>query len=236
VRYFVAAAIVAAALAVAGCGGGSSPAASAGGNGEAAKSAQQIFADTVRAAKGASSFHMSGQISTGGQQIALDLSIAKGKGAQGSITLKGQKVDLIVVGKDAYMKAGPAFWTQFGGSAGSTIAQMLAGKWVKFPAANPQFAGFSAFTSSSLFDKLSSSHGTLSKKGATTYQGQSVVAILDSSKTGGTLYVAGTGTPYPVAIKGTGSSTQGAISFDKWGQPVSLTAPSGALDFSSLGG
>ena len=96
------------AFAVAGCGGGSSPSGS-GGNGEASKSAQQVLTDAVAAAKGASSFRMSGQVATGGQQIGLDLTVVKGKGAMGSMTLKGQKVDLVVIGSDGYMKADAAF-------------------------------------------------------------------------------------------------------------------------------
>jgi len=226
-------------LVAAGCGG-SSPSSAGGngsGNGEAAKSAQQVFDDARAAADKASSFHMSGQISTGGQTVGLDLRIAKGKGATGSMTLKGQKIDLVVIGTDGYLKAGAAFFRQFGGSSGAAIAQLVAGKWFKFPTNNAQFGPFTGLANESIFDKMASSHGALKNKGATTYKGQSVVSILDPSQAnGGTLYVAATGTPYPVAITGNDSGGSGAISFGDWNQPVSLTAPSGAIDISKYGG
>ena len=223
------------ALAVAGCGS-SSPGGSTSGNGEASKSGQQVVTDAVKAAEGASSFRMSGTINTGGQQIGLDLTIAKGKGAQGSMTLGGQKVDLVIVDADAYMNAGAAFWTQFGGTSGSAIAQLVAGKWFKFSTTDPQFSSITGLTDSkSLFDSLSSSAGTITNKGATTYKGQRAVAIFAGSKNG-TLYVATTGVPYPIAIAKTGAAEGGALTFGDWDKSVTLTAPSGAIDSSQLGG
>jgi len=226
------------ALAVAGCGGSSSPGGTtnASGNGEASKPAQQVLNDAVKAAEAASALHMTGQIPAKGQQIGIDMTIVKGKGAMGSLTLQGQKVDLLVIGSDAYMKAGSAFWAQFGGTSGSTIAPLVADKWVKFSTANPQFQGFTAFTDSrSLFESLATGSRTITNKGATTYNGQSVVNIFDTSKNGN-LYVAATGTAYPVAVVKSSAGGSGAITFDNWNQSVTLTAPSGAIDFSHLGG
>jgi len=234
-RAFLAGTLFVLALAAAGCGGGSSPSTNGSGNGEASKSAKQVLTDAVHAAEAASAFHMSGQLSSGGEQIGLDLTIVKGKGATGSMTLKGQKVDLVIVGSDGYMKAGAAFWTQFAGSAGSTIAQMLQGKWLKFSTTNAQFDLVTGLAKSkSLFSSLTSSHGTLTNKGATMYNGQNVVDIFGGSQNG-TLYVAATGTAYPIAIVKTGTGS-GAVKFDSWNKSVTLTAPSGAIDVSALGG
>jgi hypothetical protein len=69
-------------------------------------------------------------------------------------------------------------------------------------------------------------------KGATTYNGQSVVAIDKGSKSG-TVYVAATGTPYPVAIV---DPLGRSFTFDSWNKPVTLTPPPGAVDLSKLGG
>ncbi len=236
-RSFLAAMFLVVALAVAGCGGGSSPSGStnSSSNGEASKPAQQVLTDAVKAADSASAVHMTGQVSATGQQIGLDLTIVKGKGAMGSLTLKGQKIDLVVIGAHAYMKAGTVFWTQFAGSSGSAIAQLVADKWIKFSTSTPQFAGFTAFANSkSLFDSIATNHGAITNKGATTYQGQSVVNLLDTTKNS-SLYVAATGTPYPAALVKSGTSG-GAITFGDWNSAVTLTAPSGALDFSKLGG
>lgn len=76
-------------------------------------------------------------------------------------------------------------------------------------------------------------HGKLENHGATTYKGQSVVAIYEPKKRS-TLYVAASGTPYPVAYVKTKRPTAGKIMFDRWNQSVTLTAPKGALDISKL--
>ena len=72
-------------------------------------------------------------------------------------------------------------------------------------------------------------------KGATTYRGQKVVAIQDTSDNS-KLYVAASGTPYPVALVGGRGRQSGAITFGDWSDPVSLSAPKGAIDLSALGG
>jgi hypothetical protein len=228
-------------LLVAGCGGGGSSSnttttSSGGDNGMASKPATQVLAASVKAADSASSLHVGGNVSSGKNPIGIDLSIAKGNGATGSMTLNGHKVDLVIVGSNGYLKGDGSFWTQFGGAAGATIAQMLQGKWLKFPVDNAQFHPIIAFSSAkALFDKLKSGADShLQNNGATTYKGQSVVALDDGSKNG-TLYVAATGTPYPVALVKMGSGG-GTITFSAWNQPVSLTAPTNVLDFSKLTG
>jgi hypothetical protein len=47
-----------------------------------------------------------------------------------------------------------------------------------------------------------------------------VVSVTDSA-TGGVLYVAATGPPYPIEIS-MGGADAGTLSFDKWNQPVSV--------------
>jgi hypothetical protein len=45
--------------------------------------------------------------------------------------------------------------------------------------------------------------------------------------------VARTGRPYPIQITKQGANG-GSISFDRWDQPVALTAPADALDITQL--
>jgi hypothetical protein len=224
--------VLAALVFAAGCGGGGGGGGTQA-SGEAAKPAKQVVADAVQAADAASSVHMSGQVVDSGEQIGVDLSIAQGNGATGSFTLHGDKVDLLVIGDTAYMRAGPSFWKQYGGSG---IAQLLTNKWLKFDTKNPQFGPLTKLTDAkSLFKQLSQTNGKVVNHGATTYKGQDVVAIFDSPENG-TLYVAASGTPYPVAIvKTSKTSTGGNVTFDGWNDPVTLTAPKGALDLSKLG-
>jgi hypothetical protein len=198
----------------------------------------------------AGSFHMSGLIrsssssgpfGSAGHSIGLDLTIVPDKGATGSMTIGGTKVDLIVVGKNGYLRASPAFWQKYakqagGGQAASFAATLFGNKWLKFPAGNKDFGALTDPTkANSLFKSLTSNNGKLENQGETTYKGQSVVAI-QSSKKNGTLYVAATGTPYPVALTKTGGKTGGAVTFDGWNKAVKLAAPQGALNLSQFGG
>jgi hypothetical protein len=248
-RAFSAGAVLAAVLFAAGCGGssGGGGGSSSQASGEASKSAEAVVADASKAAQDASSFHMAGTIHSssagafGSNAVALDLSIVRGKGATGSLTVGGAKVDLIVAGNSGYMRASSAFWKHFakqqgGGAAASFAATLFGNKWLKFPANNQQFQALTSPTkANAIFKSLTSSHGKLENQGEKTYKGQSVVAITDTTK-GGTLYVAATGTPYPVALTKTGGKNGGAITFGDWNQPVTLTAPKGALDLSQFGG
>jgi hypothetical protein len=233
-RGFSAGALLVALVFLAGCGGGGGGGGSTQASAEASKPGKQVVADAVKAADAASSVHMAGQIADSGKQVGIDMTIVRGKGANGSLTLAGDKVDLIVIGDTAYMRAGPTFWKKYGGPAG--VGQLLSNKWLKFDTTNPQFGGLTNLTKQkTLFKQLSSTNGTVVNHGATTYNGQNVVAVFDSPENG-TLYVASSGTPYPVAIvKKSTSSTGGKVTFDNWNQSVTLTAPQGALDFSKLG-
>jgi hypothetical protein len=189
---------------------------------------------------------MSGQITgisggfvPSGKPAGVDFTIVRGKGVTGSLTVGGAQVDLIVTGKNGYLRASSDFWQSIakreGGGQAAGFAGLFGDKWLKFPAGNNDFSQLIDPTKlGSLFDSLTSNHGRLDNNGQTTYKGQSVVAI-ESAK-GGTLYVAATGTPYPVALVKTGGKSNGTIVFDDWNKSVTLTAPKDALDLSQFGG
>ena len=163
--------------------------------------------------------------------MSVDLHLATGKGASGSMTVEGQPIQIVEVGNGFYMKAGETFYKQVGGGA---AAQLLKDKWLKTPTGSGEFASLGALTS---LDKLLSSTltttGTLTKGSTTTINGQPVVGITDAKK--GTLYIATTGPAYPVAIVKEGTDS-GKIVFDEWNKPVTLTAPSNSVDLSQLEG
>lgn len=232
--------VLAAVLFAAGCGGGgaggSSSSSTGQASGEAAKPANTVVADAAKAATDASSFHMSGQIHSSGKLIGVDLSLVRGKGATGTVTVGGAKVDLVLIGDDGYVRASSDFWQRYAGQAGGpALVQMLADKWIKFPGKSAQLGSLTGpLSNKQLFKTLTTSHGKLENKGETTYNGQSVVTIRDVTKNS-TLYVAATGTPYPVGLVKTAGSDRGTVAFDHWNEPPTLTAPKGALDFSQLG-
>ena len=215
-------------LAIAGCGSSSS----SSGNGVASKSADEIVAEAKKAASGATSVHVSGSINNEGKQIGINLHLSTGKGATGSLTLQGENINIVETGSYFYLQAGESFYKSLGGTA---AAQLLRGKWLKAPLSSGEFASLAGLTNlSKLLGSTLSAHGTLTKTGTTTVNSTAVVGVADTGKQG-TLYVATTGTAYPVAIVKTGSSG-GKISFDEWNQPVTITAPSPVVDLTQLQG
>lgn len=62
--------------------------------------------------------------------------------------------------------------------------------------------------------------------------GQPAVALRDVAN-GATLYVAATGTPYPLALVKPGRSG-GRLSFDRWNQAVVLEAPANPLNIKAV--
>lgn len=210
--------------ALSGCGSSSQ------GNGLSSKSPEQILAAAKAAAAGAASVHVSGSTVTEGKPISLDMELVSGKGGKGRITLEGLGIDLVEVGSAVYINGSAAFYKHV---AGSAAAQLLQGKWLKAPAGSSNFASLASLTNlGRLIDTTLASHGKLARAGERTVQGKKAIGVTDTTK-GGTLYVASTGTAYPLEIVKTGSAG-GKIAFDRWNQPVTLTAPAGAVDINRL--
>jgi hypothetical protein len=215
-----------------GCGGsGSSTTAKS--NGEASKPAGRVLADAEAAATNASSAHISGNITSGGAPITVDLTTARGKGGKGSMSTNGLKFDLVRIGDTVYVRGTDAFYKHF---AGAAVAQLLHNKWLKGSATHGRLKSLAELTNlRTLFARINVDPAKIVNDGKATYKGQQVVALRspgDNSK----LYVAATGKPYPVAIVGNKQGQSGAVTFDDWNKSVSLSAPNDALDISQFGG
>jgi hypothetical protein len=227
-RWVLLAALLALTALLAGCGSSSS----SSGNGVESKSATEIVAASRHAATGATSVHVAGSVVNEGKTIDIDLQLATGKGASGSLTIDGQPIEIVEVGDSFYLRASESFYRQIGGAAAATL---LKGKWLKAPLGSGEFASLSALTNlEKLLGGTLAAHGSLTKSASTTINGQPAVGVSDSNRQG-TLYVATTGPAYPVAIVKAGANG-GKITFDKWNQPVTLKAPAGAVDLTNLQG
>jgi hypothetical protein len=226
--------LVLALLALAGCGGSSSSSksssASGSGNGIAAKSPDEILAAAKSAADGAATVHVSGSIVSEKKPISLNMELVAGKGAKGHLSVEGLGIDVIQVEHAFYLKGSAAFYEHIGGSA---AAQLLQGKWLKAPTTSGEFAQLAGLTNlGKLLDSTLEAHGTLSHAGSATIGGQPAVGITDSARQG-TLFVAATGTPYPLQIRKSGSGP-GQVTFDRWNEPVTLTPPPNAINLNQL--
>jgi hypothetical protein len=215
------------AVVLAGCGGGGTKS-----NGVADMTPTQIISEMQKAVSNAKSVHISGTGSSGGTQISLDLQLAAGKGGAGYIEIDGYRLDLVRVADKLYVKADQAALKHF---AGSLVAGLLGDKWFVIPSTASGFGSFSQFTDlNKLMKQVLTASGRVEKGSETKIDGQPAIGLIDTKK-GGTLYVATTGPAYPLEIA-PGGNDKGKISFTDWDQPVTLKAPSGALDYQKLTG
>ena len=219
-------AVLALGLILAGCGSSSS----SSGNGLQSKSPSQILEAAKAAASKAASVHINGTITSSGKPISLNMELLAGKGGKGTISQEGFTIKLIQVRGAVYINGSAAFYTHVGGAA---AAQLLQGKWLKAPANSGELASLASLTDlSKLIDTALANHGKLAKDGTATIEGLKAVGVKDTSK-GGILYVASTGKPYPLEITKSGKES-GKVVLDRWNQPVSLSAPAGAIDIGKL--
>jgi hypothetical protein len=208
-----------------GCGGSSSE-----GNGVAAKSPNEIVASAKTLADAAKSVHVSGTLKSAGTPITINMTLLAGKGGSGQLSQNGLSFQLIQIHGTVYIKGSAAFYQHI---AGAAAANLLQGRWLKAPASTGGLAALASLTDlHKLLDATLASHGTLRKGAVTNVNGQKAIAVTDSS-TGGTLYVATTGPPYPVKVS-MGGSASGAVTFSQWNQPVTVIAPANAIDVTKL--
>ena len=216
-------------LAAVGCGG-------SGGSGQtgiAGKSGDEIFSAAVDAVDTAKSVHVKGwSTNNTGQPFSFDLTLVAHRGGSGSFTVNGLSFDVVRIGDRAYFRGGVDFWTR---ALGDTEGRRLAGRWISSSATSGRLAPLSTLIDlKGLIGRVLEKHGELERGSQSTLDGQPVVLITDTTQ-GGSLYVATTGKPYPIKIVDT-SAEGGALTFDKWDAPVTLTEPADSIELNLPGG
>jgi hypothetical protein len=217
---------LAAVILVSGCGGGSS------GNGIDKLSGAKAL-ERVKAATGhVKSVHVTGTISTNGDQLEVDVRLAQDKGA-GTMRIGGGEVEVRRIGTTVYVNGDEKGYEGFGADADKATA--AAGKWLKSDQAGGPLSSFSSFLDlKSLFGALLTPDGPVRAGDSTTINGRKALALIDTKSAGGRLYVAETGDPVPLRIQKTGADA-GRIDFTDYGETVDVQAPDGAVDISQLG-
>jgi hypothetical protein len=198
-------------------------------NGEAAKLPDTIVDDAIAAASRATTVHIIGSVLNVGKPLKLDLNLANGKGGAGTVTVNGLTFDMVRIGTNAYFKGGPSFWSHFGGSG---LGTQLNGRWIEASATTGDLASFTPLTNlKELFTSVLGSHGPLQKAtNQLTINGKPAIAIIDSGSND-TLFIAANGPPYPLKLV---EKDGRSVSFDDWNQPVSLQAPTNAVELDKL--
>jgi hypothetical protein len=219
-----------------------------GGNGEADKPATQVLSDASQALKSATSFHLAVLAEGGGQsgRVEIGADVVSPSTVSGTIKQGGVTGHFVFAGGRVYLQ-GRQFLTAL---AGAQTAETIGDRWVIAPSSAAtsgigQIADMQKFATC-----LVENHGTLSKSSGSV-NGQDAVVLTDKADRPGTqpgkLYVAASGTAYPLkleitgpttpgtptnsACSSTGSST-GSLTFSDYGKSFSIAAPSGAVDMS----
>jgi hypothetical protein len=210
-------------VAVTGCGGGSST------NGVASKSAADILTASEAAARSATSVHVTGKAGRGGvSTIKLDLSPAAGT-AQVALG-RHTNFEIVRIGQTIYLKSSQLVYRQLG--IGGTVP---AGTWVRVAGASGPVARLAQLTEPGPeLERLIRGSGRVTKGPVTTVAGQKAIELREQTPIyAGSLYVSTVGKPYPLekVIRG---QANGQNSFSAWNAPLSVTAPTPAIDASQL--
>ena len=213
--------------------------AGASGNGIANGTPRQILTKAISALGSAQSFRVTGIVHDKGQTTTLAVTASKNGNGFGTVTLDGSTVQIVKVGGNLYFRAGADFWRS---QSGAQAASLLANRWVKGPATDPDFSQLASFfTTGALTNEFLGKAGTsttrLAKVGTSSINGQPVLVLSGrdiSDGDAGRIFVATTGQPYVVRVTLlSGSGGAGNITFTRFNAAVNPTAPAGAL---ALGG
>ena len=188
--------------------------------------------------KAASGFHVTADVTTGGQEEKLDIHYGATT-ASGTVTMAGNAIQLISVAPYVYLKASQDFWKTFVPSASQAqFLPLIEGKWVKAKASSSDFADLaSVLDKNSFINNLGS--GDPSSKFVNlglSHVGSTQVVRLRDTADGTVVDILASGTPYPVdALPGKTAGTGGAT-FSDWNVPYTATAPpaSETFDVSAL--
>ncbi|MFI0452175.1 hypothetical protein [Actinomadura sp. 6N118] len=99
------------------------------GKGSIAVKWSEQAAQQLRAAPG---LQYDGTLSADGQPVQVRLRVTRAGSASGSLTVGGQRADLVSVDGRTFVKASVAFWRSYGGE--SSHPENYAGRWSKAPA------------------------------------------------------------------------------------------------------
>jgi hypothetical protein len=208
------------------------------------KTPTQILAAATTAARNAASAHyvLSAVQGKNSQTISGDSSPHE---AQQSVSLGTQRIEVIYVGGVTYVRGNASGLTSDMGFA-TAVAAKYADKWIAVHSTDSPFKSIvAAVTLTGTLAQLNPT-GSLTLTAPTTIAGRQAVGVKGGlpgpAQTGitgsATLYVA-TSAP-TVPLKLTGTATQGTQhvqelgTFSDWGKALHLTAPTGAVAFSSV--
>lgn len=198
--------------------GTSSPAAARpAANGLEKQTAAQVVRAAHAAFTSATSVHVRGTFFTDRRTEKFDLRYYGGA-TSGTFTVNGAAIQIITVAGRAYLKAGKRGWEAMGNPDTQSLP---VNKWVQSGSAEQMLTPFSLASLASELTAEESVHGGAGTVTQSALAGKKVVMI--SYPDGSKLYVANTGTAYPLRFDDTGAV--GSRDFSEYGATFHITAP-----------
>jgi hypothetical protein len=215
--------------------------AACGGNDFADESADSIVSAAKEDMGDLEAVKVSGEITTGGQDISIDLQLNSDGDCTGSLGIAEGTTELLGVDGDVWMKPDEAFWRSFAGGAADEAMGLVGDKWVVVPDSEDSLDQFCDVDD--LLDNLlkddDSDKSTHTKKGTDTVDGEDVVKVdsEDPSEGTSTGYVLVDDPHYLVKIEKTEGDDTGSVTFSEFDEEFEVTAPDedDVIDLDSIG-
>ncbi len=202
------------------------------------QSADKIVERAKKDMEGLDSVRVAGSVSTGGQEIELDMQLNTDADCTGTLGFGGGTTELLGTGGSVWMKPDEAFWTSFAGDNAEQVMSLVADKWVVVPDGEDGFAELCDLDE--LLDELIAGDDdtTYSKTGDDEIDGDKVLAIESKDDEGtSTGYVLVDEPHYLVKVEKTEGDEPGSVTFSDFDESVGVQAPSDSevVDLNSLG-
>lgn len=205
------------------------------------QSADEIVAAAQEAMQSLESMRLSGEISSAGEEISLDLQVASGGNCAGSIGVGGGSADLLSVDGETWFKPDEAFWKASAGPQASVIIATVGDKWVLLPPGEASFGQFCDLDQflAELFTDDAGDAGTYTKGEVGEVDGQATITITKDDETDGPSdgFVLLEGEHYIVQLA-QGGDKSGKITFSDFNAEFTAEPPADdeVVDLSSLAG
>lgn len=200
----------------------------------ASLSATEILALTREAIAAQSSVHVVAEINGG----TIDITVARGEGGKGDISLQGLTFEFIATGGTFYLRGSKEFYAEFAPG----LESLFGDKWLSDSLSSESVQEFIPFSdmdvllNEELLEPVYTGEFEFTVGEPSEYNGVPAIGLTTTTPDAGdvTLWIALEGEPLPLALSG-GDAQR--IDFLEWGAPVDLVAPPAddVVDLSELG-
>ena len=201
----------------------------------APKNASAIVAAAVANTQAASTVHMTGTGSDGGKGVMFDLTLVRGQGCEGTLSMsKADTFRLVYLGQTVWMKPSDAFYASLGND--KAALSLLQGKYIKLKATNSLIGNISTLcTMSGLLGGVSPASGSGDVATSATFNGQPAIKITQPHHPGYAI-VSDAAKPLLLQVSVPGAAG-GTITFSDYNAHATITPPpaSQTIDGSQLG-